>query len=257
PMVFIANYWTPNSTPVVRVFSNCEEITLLLNGELVGKRRPDSDRLSTNVAHPPFTFDLGRFRPGTLEAIGHIGDREVARHVVETPGEAERLDLRVDESGRRFAAGGKDVIFVRAEIKDGAGTTVSDAWENVSFGATGDLNLLGANPFSSEAGIASTLVETRVGRPRGAVYALSLIGDGEIIRVLSAGVSLGSGVEPFEVRVTSDGSQPEPNSALYVEPVEPTELLRAAIFVRGRPVAQADWNTVKFRIAGSVAPEQR
>ncbi|MBK5099053.1 MAG: DUF4982 domain-containing protein, partial [Gemmatimonadetes bacterium] len=167
PVVFIASYWTPDSSPTVWVFSNCEEVGLVFNGELRERRRPDANRISTHLAHPPFTFQLKRFEPGTLEAIGYIGGRKAAHHTVRTPGAAGRLTLRVDESWRPFAAGGKDVAFLYADLRDDSGTIVPGAWENVFFGCTGDIELVGANPFSSEAGIASILVQSEVRDPRG------------------------------------------------------------------------------------------
>ncbi len=253
-MVFIASHWTPDSRPNIRVFSNCEEVELRLNGERVGRQRPDTDRMSTHLAHPPFTFSLRRFRPGTLEAIGYIAGRETARHTVRTPGAVRRLDLWLDESGRPFAMDGKDVAFLRAELRDEGGTVVPDGWENVFFGATGDVTLIGANPFSSEAGIASALVQTETRRPRGAVYALCLVRDGERVRVLSAATSVGGDVEPYEVRVTTDGSAPGPGATRYEGPFAAAGRVRAALLVSGQRVAEADTDVPKFRIAGSVAP---
>jgi beta-galactosidase len=254
PMVSIASYWTPDSSPNVRVFSNCDEVALHLNGELVERRRPDSDRISTHLAYPPFTFGLGRFRPGTLEAIGYIDGRETVRHAVQTPGAVERMDLWLDEGGRPFALDGKDVAFLRAELRDSLGTTVPDAWENVFFGATGDVTLVGANPFSSEAGIASILVQSEARRPRGAVYALCVVRDGELVRVLSAATSVGGDVETSEVRVTTDGSDPGADAVLYEEPFVAPGRVWAALFLAGRRVIVADTDAPKFRIAGSTAP---
>jgi beta-galactosidase len=254
PMVFIASYWKPDSSPNVRVFSNCDEVALYLDGELIGRRRPDTDRLSTHLAHPPFTFKTGHFSPGTLEAIGYIEGREACRHAVRTPGAVERLDLRLDESGRAFAADGKDVVLLHGELKDAAGTTVPDAWENVFFGVTDDVTLVGANPFSSDAGVASILLQADVKRPRGAVYALSIVRDGERVRVLSDALSVGGDVEPNEVRVTTDGSEPGPETARYEAPLVAQGRVRAALFAGSRRVVVADTDVTKFRIAGSTAP---
>jgi beta-galactosidase len=254
PMVFIASHWTPESPPTVRVFSNCDQVALYLNGAFIQRRGPDMDRLSTHLAHPPFTFPLGRFEPGTLEAVGYVGGRAVARQVVRTPRGLRRMDLELDEGGRPFALTGKDMAFLRAYLRDADGTTVPDAWENVFFGATGALTLVGANPFSSEAGIASIVMQTEASRPRGAVYALCLVRDGERVRVLSAATPVGGDVEPHEIRVTTDGSEPTVDAVRYEMPLVASERVRAALLVAGRRVVEADLRAPKFRIAGSTAP---
>jgi len=254
PMVFIASHWTPASSLDVRVFSNCDEVDLFLNGERVGSRAPDRDRISTHLAHPPFTFRLPGFRAGTLEAVGTVGGREAARHAVRTPGSIARLTLELDHGGRPFGAGGKDVAFLWAELRDAHGTLVADAWENVSFGVTGNVTLVGANPFSTEAGIASILVQTESRLPRGAVYALCVVRDGNEARVLSAVVGVGGRAEPYAVRVTTDGQPPGPAAPRYEGPIPDAGTVRAALVVAGRPAVLAGSDAPKFRIAGSTAP---
>jgi beta-galactosidase len=253
-MVFIASHWTPGSSRDVRVFSNCDEVELRLNGTLLQRRSPDSDRLSTHIKHPPFTFQLKRFEPGVLEATGYLGDREAARHAVRTPGAPEHLELRLDESGRPFAAAGKDVAFLHADIKDADGTVVPDAWENVFFGAAGDVELVGANPFSSEAGIATILAQTETRQARGAVYALCLARDGERVHILSASLPFGEAPSDYEVRATTDGSDPEAGAVHRAGPAIGAERVRAAMIVEGRRVVEADTESPRFRIAGSTAP---
>ncbi len=255
PMAFVASWWTPDSSPEVRVFSNCEEVEIRLDGTPVGRRGPDADRISTHLSFPPFTFRLGRFRPGTLEAVGFVGGREVARHAVRTPGPVARLELALDEGGRRFGAQGKDVAFLYASLHDAAGTLVPDAWENVSFGAAGDLALIGTNPFSAEAGIASILLQTETAWPRGAVYALCLAGSGDRIEVLSAALGVNGDPEPYEVRVATDGGDPLRGAVHRAGPVLGAGRVRAALVGGGRCLAQADSATPKFRIPGSTAPD--
>jgi hypothetical protein len=167
----------------------------------------------------------------------------------------KRLTLRLDESWRPFAAGGKDVAFVYAELKDDAGTIVPDAWENVFFGSTGDIELVGANPFSSGAGIASILVRSEVRDPRGAVFALCLPRDGDRIRTLGAALPFGGEVPPLQVRFTIDGSDPATGGIYGGERLYATQRIRAALFAGRALVAKADTEAPKFRIAGSTAPE--
>lgn len=254
PVVFIASHWTPASSPIVRVFSNCEEVILRLDHELVDRRRPDRDRLSTHLAHPPFTFTLDRFQPGVLEAIGLIGGAEAASHRVRTPGPVERLTLALDESGRPFGQSARDVALLRAELVDAHGTTVPDAWENVTFGAIGAVTLVGANPFSSEAGVASAVLQAGARAPRGAVYGLSVVRDESRVRVLSAALGVGGNPSGHDVRVTTDASAPGARAPRYTSPLATGGQVRAALLVAGRIVVSADSDGPKFRIAGSTAP---
>lgn len=252
PMVFIANYWTPGSPTDVRVFSNCDEVELHLNGRLIERRRPDLDRLSTQVAHPPFTFSLPGFEEGTLEAIAYVNGSQAARHSVRTPGPATTLRLHLDEGGQPFGTQGKDVVFVHAFIEDSSGQTVPDAWVNVFFGTTGGCEMVGANPASSEAGIAAAMVRSNERAFARAVYALAVLDDGAETRVLAA--SSGDNVRPAQVRVTTDGSAPTATSPLYESPIAAGQRVRATLFVNGATVVEADSGVPKYRIAGSLAP---
>jgi len=256
-MVFIATEWTPASPTDVRVFSNCDEVELLLNGVTVGRRRPDHNRMSILLAHPPFTFGLGRFVPGRLEAIGFVGGEEAARHAVWTAGPPARLVMLLDESRRPPDPRGKDLLFLRAWLQDAEGRRVADAWENVAFGAAGTVSLIGANPFSTDAGIASILVQTGPGAPAGELYALCILRGEDGVRILGASRDLAGDSPPFELRYTADGSAPGPGSTRYAEPVEGPGRVRAALVARGRVVAALDEGAEKFRVRGSAPPDAR
>ena len=236
PVVFIASHWTPASAPDVRIFSNCEEIELRLDGLSLGRQGPDRGRMSARLAHPPFTVRTGGFRPGTLEAVGYVGGRRVARHVVRTPGAIERLALAFDLSGRPRDRGRKDQIFCYASLVDARGTVVPDAWENVAFGVTGGGALVGANPFSSEAGVAAILLETEPGAAAASVYALALMPGGGSPRLLGASAALDGRAPRHEVRLTADGGE---------------------LVVRGGVVASLAADAPKFRVPASAPPESR
>ena len=256
PMVFVASEWTPASSTSVRVFSNCDEVELRLNGTTLARRSPDQDHMSRNLAHPPFTFTVPAFTPGRLEAIGYIAGREAARHTVRTPGAVERLHLQVDIAGRPPATTASELLFCHGELRDAHGTTVAAAWENVAFGTTGDVALVGRNPFSSDAGIATILARTHPHATSAAVFALAIIRADGAARIVTASAGVIGDAPRFEARYTTDGSAPGPESPRVTGPVA-AAALRAAVLVDDTVVALLDERAEKFRVQGSTAPETR
>jgi hypothetical protein len=244
PVVFIANYWTPHSALEVRVFSNCDEVALYLNDQLIGRRRPDHCRFSTNLRHAPFTFQLDRYEPGALRAVGYLAGREAARAERRTPGEIAELSLRFDLGGKPFAAAGRDAVFCYAELLDAAGTTVPTGAIPVFFGINGPDNqarLSGHNPILSEAGTAAILLESQAPRPACAVYAIGLVKERNQTRILSAAAAPdGARVPEYRICYTTDGTEPSVTSPVYSGPVRNAADLRAAILVEGQTVASAD-----------------
>jgi beta-galactosidase len=257
PMVFIASHWTAASATDVRVFSNCDEVALHLDGVLLERRGADRDAMTAHLAHPPFTFRLGRFRPGTLEAVGYLAGRPAARHAVRTPGAIERLTLAVDLSGRRPDPERRDQIFCHAALRDAHDTIVPDAWENVAFGVTGGVRLVGANPYATDAGIASILLRTEPGARAAAVHALALVPAGESVRALGASLALDGPPPAHEIRYTVDGGDPGPDAPRARGAVPAHPGLRAALLVDGRVVATLGAAAPKFRIPPSAPPERR
>jgi beta-galactosidase len=159
PMVFTASYWQEDSPLNVRIFSNAEEVELFLNGKSLGRQSPDSNRISDNLAQPPFTFNIEKFEPGKLEARAFIDSKQVASHVVHTPLAPENLELTIDESGKKPKAGVKDVVFVYARLTDKNGTTVPVNHVEVKFKTEGDAEILNPETITTEAGIAAALVK--------------------------------------------------------------------------------------------------
>lgn len=159
PFIEIANYYNDPSFTEVKVYSNCEEVELFVNGRSVGRQKPDRDRMSTHLNHPPFTFHLKAFEPGELTAKGYVNNQEVTSVTRRTPGEAAKLNVWIDESGKPLEKGVNDVVFVYASIVDDAGTIVPDATQSVVFNVEGDAELIGTNPINAEAGIATVLLK--------------------------------------------------------------------------------------------------
>lgn len=158
PMIYIANYWNDPLFRDVKVYSNCEEIELSLNGKVIARQKPERDNLSTNLAHPPFTFHVMEFEPGKLVAKGFIKGEEVASAERKTPGKPAKIILSVDLSGKDPESGKNDAVFVHASVTDAEGTIIPEEKSSVSFAAEGDAWLIGDNPRDAEAGISSILL---------------------------------------------------------------------------------------------------
>lgn len=241
PLVFIATYHRPDSPRRVRVYSNCEEVELWVNGVSLGRRGPDHDRVSTHLRHPPFTFELTEFVPGTLRAVGYRGGRAAATHEVRTPGPPARLDVWFDLAGVPFGSGGKDAVFVHAELRDAQGTLVPTNGQPVAWGLQGPALLVGEADLPTEAGVASRLLLTETASPAVVVFALTAVAGDDGVRVLTGAASpTGTRIPRARVRYTRDGTPPRANSPVYRQPLplEHAQQLRLGLFVGDRCVAE-------------------
>ena len=161
PMVYIANFWQATSGKQVIVYSNCDEVELQLNGQTVARQKPDQNLFSDHLAHPPFTFTVPAYAPGTLRAVAYRAGQPAAATERRTPGVAHHLQLRYDRSGRD--ASQQDVVFVYASVVDANGTVLPEATAAVRFAVRGNAELIGNNPARAEAGIAPVLLKTPPG----------------------------------------------------------------------------------------------
>jgi beta-galactosidase len=174
PSLFIANDWTPRSSPdKVVVFSNCDEVELFCNGTSLGRRKPDDGSDSnydaknifdggnaSHIEHPPFTFTPVNYEPGELKAVGYVDGMPVAQDVRNTPGTAAQLKLDVALQDRPLAADGSDAVFIRALIRDGKGNFVPTAKNAVTFHADGPAELVSPVTVPAVAGIATALIRS-------------------------------------------------------------------------------------------------
>ncbi|MES2276390.1 MAG: glycoside hydrolase family 2 TIM barrel-domain containing protein [Bacteroidota bacterium] len=159
PMLHIANYWNDAKQKDVKIYSNCEQVELFINGQSAGRQNPDTSADAKNLKHPPFTFHPDSYTPGKLTAIGYIGGKKVVTDEVSTPGDAYKIVLKADLSGRGLAPGKNDHVFVYAYITDKDGHTIPTANQKVKFTVAGAGVLTGASELKAEAGIATALLK--------------------------------------------------------------------------------------------------
>ena len=159
PMVHIASRWQADSPLDLRVFSNAEEVELLLNGKSLGKQTPDKNANTKYLKHPPFTFSLKKFEAGELTAKAFINGKLVAEHKVVTPEKTTQITLDLDTSGKAPQAGVKDLVFIYAQLLDEKGNPTYDNDVEVTFSTQGDIKLISPDKIKTEAGVASALIE--------------------------------------------------------------------------------------------------
>lgn len=126
----------------VWVYSNLEEIELLLNGKSFGvKQVPHLGHVEWRVP----------YRRGVIEAVGRSGGRVVLRQKRETTGPARNLRLSADRM--TIEADGRDIAVVKVEVLDGRGRPVPTANDKLAFRVSGAGRLIGVgngNPNSLE-----------------------------------------------------------------------------------------------------------
>ncbi len=170
PMVYIANQWTPNSPTTVRVYSNCDQVALSLNGTLVATRSPDP---GTHLPHPPFNFDLGRFTAGTLQADCLVSGTKPVSFTVHTPGAAAGIRLRAESPTLQADLSDARLVFI--DIVDAQGTVVPTDSRQVNLSLSGPGSLVGPPAVTMQGGQLATWV--RAGRTAGTIT-LSASADG-------------------------------------------------------------------------------
>ena len=160
PMVYIANNWQKNSPLDIRIFSNCDEVELFLNGKRLGKQIPNKDTMSTNLKHPPFTFTIPKFVAGTLEAKGYLNKKLVVSDIRKTPLAPKNIKIVIDKEYQSLEKLDSDVFFVHAYITDKNGTVTPNFNGEITFTVDkGNAQIIGENTVSVESGIASILLK--------------------------------------------------------------------------------------------------
>jgi beta-galactosidase len=124
--------WSPaNPDPrgeTVEVYSNCEEVELVLNGKSLGTKPIHTDASPRQWSVP--------FEAGRLAAIARNKGQVVANYELRTAGKAARIALAADRT--QLGAGWDDVAFVTARVLDENGVQVPGADALISFQASGN-----------------------------------------------------------------------------------------------------------------------
>ena len=147
-------------------YTNGDEVELFLNGKSLGVKKNSND--------PKFRarikWDNIAYAPGTLVAVAKKNGKVVARHQIETTGEAVALKLVPDME--TWHADGKDLMHVRIYAVDKKGRRVlnvkdAKAFDKLTFQVKGDANIVAVdngNIASDELHIGKTQLEKSIQR---------------------------------------------------------------------------------------------
>ena len=161
PYVKIATNWSVLSPTSVTVYSNCDQVELLLNDKSTLKKTASPGLASDYLPHPPFQFEIPAYEAGKLFAIGLNGKVRVASDQVQTPGKPVQITLELDTLQYGIDIAKADLIFVRAKLLDANGTVVPTNDYKVTFSVQAqDAGLMCPAIQAMEAGIASALLRT-------------------------------------------------------------------------------------------------
>ena len=147
-------------------YTNGDEVELFLNGKSLGVKKNSNDpKLRVRIK-----WDNIAYVPGTLVAVAKKNGKVVARHQIETTGEAVALKLLPD--AENWHADGKDLMHVRVYAVDKKGRRVlnvkdAKAFDKLTFQVKGDANIVAVdngNITSDELHIGKTQLEKTIQR---------------------------------------------------------------------------------------------
>ena len=128
----------PGSKTQVYVFTNGDEVELLMNGRSLGKKK--NDKKDNNKRNRIIWEDVV-FEPGVLEAVSYTDGKKVASHKLQTAGTPVALEAEFDNA--RWKADGKDLQHVVITAVDENGVVNPTAIGEVSFSVNGPAELVG------------------------------------------------------------------------------------------------------------------
>lgn len=164
----LSENWNREAGEMVSLYTytNGDEVELFLNGKSLGVKKNSNDpKLRARIK-----WDNIAYAPGTLVAVAKKNGKVVARHQIETTGEAVALKLVPDVE--TWHADGKDLMHVRIYAVDKKGRRVlnmkdAKAFDKLTFTVKGDANIVAVdngNIASDELHIGKTQLEKTIQR---------------------------------------------------------------------------------------------
>lgn len=130
--------FTPGSNVDLYTYTNADEVELKVNGKSIGRKAND-------IANPKgrnrIMWNDVPYAKGKVEAIAYKGGKEVARHSLQTHGEAKKLIATPDNAN--WQANANDLQHVRIVAVDSKGLTDKGANGLLTFDVEGPAEIIG------------------------------------------------------------------------------------------------------------------
>ncbi len=163
-----ATHWTMGdrngggNNPIT-VFSNCDEVEIIIGENNVGRFQPDFDSYP-HLAHPPFVIHglnaysaWGQAEFYDLHLVGYVQGEAVIEQWISSSRLPKRLALSTDSD--ELQADGTDMTRLMFKVTDEFGNPLPYAAKVVSFELEGEAELIGENPFPLIGGQAALYIK--------------------------------------------------------------------------------------------------
>jgi beta-galactosidase len=137
----ISDHWNRKSGKkyTIYTYTNADEVELYLNGKSLGVKKNSLDPKTRNK----IKWTDVVYEKGTLEAVARTNGKIVARHKIETAGDATELKLIPDVEN--WKADGNDLMHVRVLAVDKKGLRSPMTNSKLKFDVVGDADIIGVS----------------------------------------------------------------------------------------------------------------
>ena len=126
------NFNSNDSLPVY-VYTNCDEIELVLNNKSLGREKVDKDLY--------YALWNVKYVPGIIKAIGYRNNKKVSEYILETAGKPVRI--MVKPTKMTLEANGEDLAILEVSILDTRGVLVQNDDQKITVNVSGEAKLTG------------------------------------------------------------------------------------------------------------------
>ena len=135
----MSDHWNrqPGTKLQIVTYTNADEVELIVNGKSIGTKKNDK---SNAKMRNQIRWNDVEYQDGYAEAVAKTGGKVVARHRVETTGEAVKLIAVPDNNA--WKADGMDLQHVRIYAVDKKGRRSYTAQQELKFSVEGDARIV-------------------------------------------------------------------------------------------------------------------